>query len=134
MPPADPADDLLQALSDPGAGAFVPMAEAQEAMVWLGDAEGRCVFLNAAQRAFWGVDMADIPRFTWSSTLLEADQAALFAVFTGAMEARRPFTVKARYRRADGAVRVLETRAVPRFAPNGEFLGMVGVNTDVTPD
>ena len=33
---------------------------------------------------------------------------------------------------ADGEVRVLETRAQPRFAPNGEFLGMVGVNEDVT--
>ena len=34
--------------------------------------------------------------------------------------------------RADGAVRPLQTKAEPRFAPNGEFLGMVGVNTDVT--
>ena len=48
------------------------------------------------------------------------------------MKDRVPFTVTARYRRADGAVRLLETKAEPRFAPNGEFLGMVGVNTDVT--
>lgn len=113
-------------------GPFVPVAEAMPAMVWLGDQEGRCVYLNRAQREFWGVELADIPRFTWSSTLLEEDQAQLYQVFSVAMAERRAFTVTARYRRADGAIRTLQTKAEPRFAPNGEFLGMVGVNTDVT--
>lgn len=115
-------------------GPFVPIAEAMPGMVWLGDQDGRCVYLNKAQREFWGVEQADIPRFTWSSTLLEEDQPQLFATFSQAMTARAAFTVKARYRRADGAIRTLETKAEPRFAPNGEFLGMVGVNTDVTDD
>lgn len=118
--------------SDLTIGPFVPVAEAMPAMVWLGDQDGRCVYLNKAQREFWGVELADIPRFTWSSTLLEEDQAQLYQVFTVAMAERKPFTVTARYRRADGAIRTLQTKAEPRFAPNGEFLGMVGVNTDVT--
>ena len=113
-------------------GPFVPIAEAMPAMIWLGDPEGRCVYLNRALREFWGVDSADLPRFSWDTTLIEADQAALFAAVSEAMAERKGFAVRARYRRADGAIRVLETRAEPRFAPNGEFLGMVGVNTDVT--
>lgn len=113
-------------------GPFVPIAEAMPAMIWLGDPQGRCVYLNKAQREFWGLQIADVPRFTWSSTLLEDDQAMLFETFSAAMAERRPFEVRARYRRFDGEVRTLHTRAEPRFAPNGEFLGMVGVNTDVT--
>lgn len=113
-------------------GDFVPMAEAMAAMVWLGDPDGRCVYLNKAQREFWGLEMADIPRFSWSSTLLEEDAPQLYEVFRLAMAEHKPFSVRARYRRADGAVRTLETKAEPRFAPNGQFLGMVGVNTDVT--
>lgn len=113
-------------------GAFVPIAEAMPAMLWIGDPDGRCIYLNKALREFWGVPAADVPRFTWSSTLLEEDAPQLFAEFTEGMAARRPFSVSARYRRADGAVRRLLTRAEPRFAPNGEFLGMVGVNIDVT--
>jgi PAS domain S-box-containing protein len=113
-------------------GDFVPIAEAMPAMVWLGDTRGQCVYLNKALREFWGVDVSDLPRFTWSSTLLPEDQDALFSVVAVAMQARAPFTVRARYRRADGAIRVLETKAEPRFARNGEFLGMVGINTDVT--
>ena len=113
-------------------GAFVPIAEAMPAMIWLGDSSGQCVYLNKALREFWGVDMSDIPRFTWATTLVAEDRDALFAAVGTAMQNRVPFTVTARYRRADGAVRVLETKAEPRFAPNGEFLGMVGVNTDVS--
>jgi PAS domain S-box-containing protein len=113
-------------------GAFVPIAEAMPAMIWLGDSSGQCVYLNKALREFWGVDMSDIPRFTWATTLVAEDRDALFAAVGAAMQNRVPFTVTARYRRADGAVRVLETKAEPRFAPNGEFLGMVGVNTDVS--
>jgi PAS domain S-box-containing protein len=113
-------------------GPFVPIAEAAPAMLWLGDPDGRCVYLNKALREFWGVDVADLPRFSWASTLLEEDQAKVFDSISESMAARRAFCVRARYRRADGAVRTLETRAEPRFAPNGEFLGMVGVNVDVT--
>jgi PAS domain S-box-containing protein len=113
-------------------GDFIPVIELLSEMVWIGDSEGRCVYLNKALREFWGVDISDLPRFTWSSTLLEADAEALFLVFKKAMSNRVPFTVQARYRRADGAIRVLETMAKPRFAPNGEFLGMVGINTDIS--
>lgn len=73
-----------------------------------------------------------MPHFSWASRLLPEDQATLFAVFIEAMADRRAFSVKARFRRADGAVRQLMTKAEPRFAPNGAFLGMVGVNIDVS--
>jgi PAS domain S-box-containing protein len=124
--------ELPPGLTELALGPLVPMAEALPDMVWMGDSDGRCVYLNKAQRTFWGVEPADIPGFTWSSTLLPEDQEQLFGTFAVAMAERRAFTVEARYRRADGVVRILRTRAEPRFAPNGEFLGMVGVNTDIT--
>ena len=119
-------------LSELRHGDFVPVAEAMPAMVWLGDSNGKCVYLNKALREFWGVSVAELPRFTWASTLLEEDHAHVFEIAGAAMASRKPFTVRGRYRRADGAICVLETRAEPRFAPNGEFLGMVGINSDVT--
>jgi PAS domain S-box-containing protein len=119
-------------LADLKHGDFVPVAEAMPAMVWLGDSQGQCIYLNKALREFWGIEVSDLPRFTWASTLLPEDRDMLFSAVGAAMKERAAFTVRARYRRADGAIRVLESRAEPRFAPNGEFLGMVGINTDVT--
>ncbi len=98
-------------------------------MLWRGDAEGRCVYLNRALREFWGVE--DVATFSWASTLLPDDNAAVFGPFSEAMATRTGFRCEGRYRRADGVVRILETVATPRFE-NGVFVGMVGVNTDVT--
>ena len=129
------ADDQdVLGLAELTQGAFVPIAEAMPAMLWIGAPDGRCVYLNKAQREFWGLEAQNIPRFSWASTLWPDDADKLFSVFGKAMEARAPFTVEARYRRADGAIRILQTRAEPRFAPNGEFMGMVGINIDVTDD
>lgn len=118
-------------LAELAAGPFVPIAESMPAMLWIGDPHGKCVYLNKALREFWGLTPSDLPRFTWASTLLEEDAGELFATFGKAMAARQAFSVTARYRRADGEIRVLKTLAEPRFAPNGEFLGMVGVNIEV---
>lgn len=102
------------------------------AMLWRGDQEGRCVFLNRAQREFWGVGEGGLDNFQWSTTLLAEDQDKVFGPFSEGMQERKSFTCEARYRRADGAVRVLRTIANPYFSTEGGFLGMVGVNEDVT--
>ncbi len=102
------------------------------AMLWLGDTSGACVFLNGAQRRFWGVDEADVAGFDWSTTIHPDDLETLHEPHQRAMAGQQPFTVEARYRRADGEWRILRTDANPRFDADGTFLGMTGVNTDVT--
>lgn len=119
-------DDISRAADE----SFASVAEHAPAMLWRGDENGKCIYLNKAQRTFWGV--TDIDTFTWSSTLLEEDAAKVFGPFSEGMAQRKPFRCEARYRRFDGAIRVLETHAEPRFNPSDEFTGMVGVNVDVT--
>jgi PAS domain S-box-containing protein len=108
------------------------VAENSPAMLWMGDENGKCVFLNQAQRDFWGVDPQDLSAFDWTSTTHPDDVAHLAGPFMEGMSERKPFTVAARYRRADGAWRTLRTQANPRFDADGTFLGMTGVNTDIT--
>lgn len=108
------------------------LIEETPAMLWRGDCEGQCVFLNRAQREFWGVDDPSLAQFSWASTLLPEDQEKVFGPFRKAMTSQSAFTCEGRYCRADGAVRILRTKAAPYFAPDGTFHGMVGVNEDVT--
>ena len=49
-----------------------------------------------------------------------------------ALSNRTSVTVKGRYLNASGQYRVLETHAQPRFSLTGDFLGMIGVNADIT--
>jgi len=52
---------------------FASVAEHAPAMLWRGDDVGKCIYLNRAQRIFWGVPDDGVANFTWSSTLLEED-------------------------------------------------------------
>lgn len=101
-------------------------------MLWRGDVRGRCVYLNRAMRAFWGLKPEDCGAFDWASSLLPEDQSAVFGPFGSAMETAQPFVCEGRYRRADGELRVLRTRAHPYYDDHGTFAGMVGVNEDIT--
>ncbi|MGQ7793181.1 PAS domain-containing protein [Faunimonas sp. B44] len=111
---------------------FRLVAESAPVMLWMGDAEGGCLYLNRALRAFWGVEPEEIAGFEWESTLHPEDVEAVHVAIGGAMRALSPVQVEARYRRADGAWRILRTEAQPRFDAEERFVGMIGVNVDVT--
>jgi len=106
-------------------------SELSPALLWMSGPAGECVHLNKAQRKFWGV--ADDPStFDFASTLHPDDRDRVLAESAAAARAAQGFATEARYRRADGVWRILRTQAQPRFARDGTFLGMAGVNTDVT--
>lgn len=110
---------------------FRMMAESAPVKLWMSDPEGRIVYLNRQQRAFWGA-ADDLAGFKWVDRVLEEDREALYAEYDLALEKRCAFTVEARYWRHDGEVRTLRTEAGPRFDAQGNFLGMIGVNIDTT--
>jgi PAS domain S-box-containing protein len=111
---------------------FRLVAESAPVMLWMGDPQGKCLYLNKAQREFWGVPLAEVPNFDWNMTTHPNDAQALAGPFAEGMRTRSGFSAEARYRRTDGEYRILHTEAQPRFGPGGEFLGMIGVNVDVT--
>lgn len=110
---------------------FRIMAENAPVNLWMSDPEGRIVYLNRQQRAFWGA-AEDLAGFKWAERVLDEDRDALYADYDLALESRSSFTVEARYWRFDGEVRTLRTEAGPRFDADGNFLGMIGVNIDTT--
>ena len=111
---------------------FRLVAESAPVMLWMSDPSGHCVYLNAMQRAFWGVNLNEISSFDWADTIHEDDRAATAAALARSMDERVPISIELGLRRADGTYRRILTNAQTRVAPDGSFLGMIGVNTDVT--
>lgn len=124
---ADPTAPVRAPVDD----TFQLIAESAPVMLWMGDRDGHCLYLNRAQKDFWNAP-DDLVDFDWSQTVLAEDRGHLFSAFNQAMADRSPFRVEARYQRADGAIRVLQTDGRPRFSSTGVFEGMIGVNVDVT--
>lgn len=107
------------------------ISELSPALLWMSDPEGKCVHLNRALRTFWGVG-DDFPTFDFPSIIHPDDRERVMAESRAANQAHHPLTIEGRYRHADGGWRILRTEAQPRFDAGGAYLGMIGVNTDVT--
>ena len=120
------------ALASDRGSEIAALAEDSPAMLWRGNASGRCVYLNARMREFWGLTIDQCSTFDWSTSLLEEDHEAVFGPFGQGMTSQQAFECEGRYRRADGQVRVLRTRATPYLDAHGQFAGMIGVNEDMT--
>lgn len=111
---------------------FRLMSEHAPVMIWMSHPDGSCLHLNRMLRTFWNVEEAAIANFDWTETMHPDDRAEIGRLIGEAIASRRNVTIKGRYRNAEGRFRVLQTDARPRFSKNGEFLGMIGVNVDIT--
>lgn len=125
------AQSLSDARADETEGRLHSFSELSPALLWMSDPDGGCIHLNRAQRRFWGVG-DDLGDFDYAATLHPDDRDDIIARTMAANRERQPFVVEGRYAHADGGWRVLRTEAQPRFDGAGRFLGMIGVNTDVT--
>jgi PAS domain S-box-containing protein len=108
------------------------MSEHAPVMIWMSDAKGECLHLNQMLRKFWGVDEQDISSFSWTDTMHPDGAPIIGRHMMDALADRKAVKIKGRYRDNQGRYRVLETDARPRFSQSGEFLGMIGVNVDIT--
>ena len=112
---------------------FRLMSELAPVMIWTCDAKGHCLHLNRMLRRFWGVpDNADFRAFDWRTTMHPDDAAKIGGAMAAAIQNQREVVVEGRYRNAESAYQVLQTNARPRFSASGVFLGLIGVNVDIT--
>ena len=110
---------------------FRLIAETAPVMLWMSDEQGACTYINSALRQFWGVG-GDVSDLAWGDTVLAEDRPALLEALGRSMACQGPFEGDARYYRADGQVRDVHTVAQPRLDASGRFIGMIGVNIDLT--
>lgn len=111
---------------------FRLMAEHAPVMIWMCDPEGKCLHLNEMLRRFWNVDEDDIASFNWQPAIHPEDTENVTAQMMAALARQERVSVSGRYRNGAGEYRILETLAHPRFALDGTFMGLTGVNIDIT--
>jgi PAS domain S-box-containing protein len=78
------------------------------------------------------VEEADIGSFDWRTSMHPDDIEHVMGQMGGALARQESVQVTGRYRNASGEFRILETLARPRFSADGTFMGLTGVNTDIT--
>lgn len=105
---------------------------ARLSMIWMCDADGLCDFVCPSWSAFSGREVSRELGTGWLDQVHSDDLSDLTRQLAQAMQARQPFQLLYRYRRADGVFRWLVHQGNVRATATGEFLGYVGQCVDVT--
>jgi PAS domain S-box-containing protein len=101
-------------------------------MIWMSNPQGHCEQLNRAARDFWGIPEDGLDKFDWAGTIHPEDSQFVLEQMGEAVAQRQAVTLRSRYANRMGDWRLLQTEARPRYSGDGSFLGMVGVNVDIT--
>ena len=111
---------------------FRVMADSCPTMMWVTGAEGGLQFINRSYREFAGTTCEQMAGAKWHSLVHPDDAPEYVGAFHRAVREHGPFRAEARVRRADGEWRWFGSYATPRLSPGGEYLGHIGLSSDIT--
>ena len=111
---------------------FRSIADAAPVMLWQSGTDAQCDYFNKPWLDFTGRSMGQEVGEGWTAGIFPADRQACLDTYMAAFNARRDFSMEYRLRRADGEHRWLADNGIPRFTPEGDFLGYIGACLDIT--
>jgi PAS domain S-box-containing protein len=111
---------------------FRSLIDQSPVMLWIGDADGRCIFASRAWLSFSGRTLDEALGSRWAEGIHQGDRERSLRQFRDAIRARKLLAMEYRFRRADGAYRWIADHALPSFGSDGDYLGHVGTCVDIT--
>ena len=111
---------------------FRTIANSAPVPIWVSRMNGLREFVNTAYVEFLGCTFEEALNFDWRKALHPDDLPRILAEQKAGESGLKPFTLEARYRRADGQWRWLRSESQPRWGTMGEHIGFIGVAHDVT--
>ncbi len=111
---------------------FRTMANAAPVLIWASGEDKLCTFFNRGWLEFTGRTIDQALGNGWTKSVHPDDFTRCYDTYSSAFEARRPFQMEYRLRRADGEYRCLLDSGVPRFTSSAAFIGYVGSCVDIT--
>lgn len=105
-------------------------ADTAPVFIWIAGTDKKSTWFNKPWLDFTGKTIEEETQNGWSG-VHALDLERCLDIFNSAFDARKPFSMEYRLRRRDGAYRWILDNGVPRFAPNGEFLGFIGSCIDI---
>jgi len=111
---------------------FRLIADSAPVPIWVTKLDRTRSFANQAYVDFVGLPFEQAIVFDWRKVLHPDDQARVVQESIAGEATLKPFVLEARYKRADGDWRWLRSESQPRWDPNGNHIGFIGVAHDIT--
>ena len=112
---------------------FRRIANQAPVLMWVTRLDRTRDFVNDAYMEYLGTGDRELARtYDWRSGIHPDDLERVLAESIAGEKALQPFTLEGRFRRGDGTYRWLRSTSSPRFGPDGEHVGFIGVASDIT--
>ena len=111
---------------------FRTMADSAPVLVWMSDAEAQRTWFNLPWLEFTGRSMDQETGNRWAEGVHPDDYPRCLTLYLSSFEARRPFRMEYRLRRADGEYRWVLDHGVPLLTAEGALAGYIGSAVDIT--
>jgi PAS domain S-box-containing protein len=111
---------------------FRRVANAAPVIIWKSDECNQVDFRNDYAAEFTGKTTQELTCDHWVEVIHPEDLERQQAGYSQNMGNRLDFQIEYRIRRADGEYRQMLDKGKPRFLPNGQFVGYVGIIIDLT--
>ena len=111
---------------------FRLIANVAPVMIWMSGLDKLCEYVNLPWIEFTGRTLEAELGNGWFEGVHPDDLRKYLDTYTQAFDRRDTFRMQYRLRRQDGEYRWLLDIGVPRFAPDGSFVGYIGCCVDIT--
>jgi PAS domain S-box-containing protein len=110
---------------------FRIMADTAPVLIWMADTDAHYTYFNKIWLDFTGRTVEQEMSQGWQEGIHPEDIQEYLHVYQTAFESHEPFRIEYRLRRADREYRYILDEGVPRFTPDGTFLGYIGCCIDI---
>jgi PAS domain S-box-containing protein len=111
---------------------FRLIADSAPVPMWVTKLDRKRSFVNRAYIDFLGISYEEAVDFDWREILHPDDHDRVIAESIAGEASLGTFDLEARYRCARGEWCWIRSTSQPRFGPNGDHLGFIGVAHDIT--
>ncbi|WP_228014938.1 PAS domain-containing protein [Synechocystis salina] len=110
---------------------FLCLADSAPVLIWMAGLDKGCFYFNQPWLAFTGRTLQQEQGNGWTEGVHPEDFDHCLQTYVEAFDARQPYTMEYRLRNREGEYHWLLENGVPRFAPDGKFLGYMGYCIDI---
>ena len=111
---------------------FALVADTAPMLVWMSGPDKLCTYFNKGWLDFTGRTVNEELGDGWIAGVHPEDRDPCMSGYIEAFDRRQDFKLEYRLRRHDGQYRWIMDCGVPRFSPDGSFLGYIGSCIDIS--